>query len=291
MKTLLAPLTGHKIDEIVLDASRIFGTPFSSHIECLHVRPDPASIIATSTTGLEVGLTTGVVCADLWDAVVAANEKTAKQARQTFDAFVRRHEISQKTSPDGAAGLSASWRELEGDYPKVVTRESRTRDLVIFGRSPEGETVPEIAAILSGGGKPSLLVSGEIPADVTSTIAIAWKPTAEAARAVTAAMPLLLKSSRVVVLTASEDENAAAAEACSNRLADQLRWHGVNVKAHHVPPDSLTAAEAVFAVSAEMGAKLLVMGAYSHGRVFETIFGGFTQHALNHARLPVFMAH
>jgi nucleotide-binding universal stress UspA family protein len=38
-------------------------------------------------------------------------------------------------------------------------------------------------------------------------------------------------------------------------------------------------------------ADVLVMGGYSHSRVREVIFGGFTRRVLRAAELPVLMAH
>ena len=40
-----------------------------------------------------------------------------------------------------------------------------------------------------------------------------------------------------------------------------------------------------------IGATLLIMGGYSHSRLREVVFGGFTQRILNGADLPVLMAH
>jgi nucleotide-binding universal stress UspA family protein len=53
----------------------------------------------------------------------------------------------------------------------------------------------------------------------------------------------------------------------------------------------LYSAEAVMGVASDMCADLMVMGAYSHSRAYEFIFGGFTRYALKHAALPVLMAH
>jgi len=36
---------------------------------------------------------------------------------------------------------------------------------------------------------------------------------------------------------------------------------------------------------------LIVMGAYTHSRVRQTLLGGVTRHALAHAKVPVLMAH
>jgi nucleotide-binding universal stress UspA family protein len=40
-----------------------------------------------------------------------------------------------------------------------------------------------------------------------------------------------------------------------------------------------------------MAADLLVIGAYSHSRMRQVVFGGVTEHMLDHAELPVLMAH
>jgi nucleotide-binding universal stress UspA family protein len=44
-------------------------------------------------------------------------------------------------------------------------------------------------------------------------------------------------------------------------------------------------------VRAKRHANLLVIGAYSHSRIRQAIFGGTTRHILVYADLPVFMAH
>ncbi len=41
----------------------------------------------------------------------------------------------------------------------------------------------------------------------------------------------------------------------------------------------------------DLGGALLVMGAYSHSRWRERVFGGVTQHVLDEAQVPVVMAH
>lgn len=41
----------------------------------------------------------------------------------------------------------------------------------------------------------------------------------------------------------------------------------------------------------EVGGALLVMGACSHARWQERIFGGVTEYVMHNARIPVLMAH
>jgi nucleotide-binding universal stress UspA family protein len=40
-----------------------------------------------------------------------------------------------------------------------------------------------------------------------------------------------------------------------------------------------------------MPADLLVIGAYSHSRMRQVVFGGVTEHVLDHAELPILMTH
>ena len=47
----------------------------------------------------------------------------------------------------------------------------------------------------------------------------------------------------------------------------------------------------ILAQARELGADLLVKGAYTQSRIRQLIFGGPTQHILERAELPVLMAH
>ncbi|MEJ0069751.1 MAG: universal stress protein [Pseudomonadota bacterium] len=49
--------------------------------------------------------------------------------------------------------------------------------------------------------------------------------------------------------------------------------------------------EDLLKAAASVDASLLIMGAYTHGRVRQMMFGGVTHHVLHHATLPVFLAH
>jgi nucleotide-binding universal stress UspA family protein len=124
-----------------------------------------------------------------------------------------------------------------------------------------------------------------------NTIAVAWKGTPEAARALTAAMPLLMKARRVDILVADESDSAAQCLDCSEHITQHLRWHGVDAHAHFVLPAGRSVAKAVTETAKGFGADLLVMGAYGHSRLREFVFGGFTKEILAGVDIPVFLLH
>ena len=78
------------------------------------------------------------------------------------------------------------------------------------------------------------------------------------------------------------------------------RRYGAHLTGIHVPrPPELettvahdvSVADAVLSRAAQIGADLIVMGAYGHSRFHESVFGGATRDVLQQASLPVFMAH
>jgi nucleotide-binding universal stress UspA family protein len=291
IKSILVPLQGHAADVEALSGAQSIARLFDAHIECLHVRPDPRLMIAGATSGFPAGVGAGAFPAELWNVVVDADKRRAAQARQTFDAFCQKSGISVDAS---TKGLGAAFREAEGDAAREITMSARYSDLAVFAHDDLTSEVfwDTKSHVIIGSGRPVLLVPAKVRLDGISTIAIAWKDTAEAARAVTAAMPLLHKAKTVVVMSARE--GAAKVEdvlRSAEHVAGLLRRHDIAARAEHIPADDKGPAGALVARASALKANLLVMGAYGHGRLREFVFGGFTKHVLNETNLPTLVAH
>jgi nucleotide-binding universal stress UspA family protein len=104
-------------------------------------------------------------------------------------------------------------------------------------------------------------------------------------------MPLLARASRIVVLTADEDDKTGALVESAQKIATQLRWNGLAAEARHVTPGGRSLPDAVLETACALGADLLVMGGYGHSRVRELVFGGFTRQVLTASSLPVLLFH
>ena len=152
----------------------------------------------------------------------------------------------------------------------------------------QGVSIDTVEAALVGTGRPVLIVPATPLVAIPETIVIAWKAAPEAARAVTAAMPLLSRAKQILIATVAEEEGLSDEEGA--RLTTALGWHGLHVSTRHLRPDRLGAADTLLAAAAEQSA-LVVMGAYGHSRMREWIFGGFTQSVLHRAEVPVLMMH
>lgn len=289
IKSIFVPLQGLACDTEALTAAYNVARRFNAHLECLHVRPDPRLLVIGATAGMETGLGTGVFPAEVWNALVEADQRRSKTAQEHFARACKTFDIS-KESP----GVSASFRDIEGDPVRDLTTNARYSDLVVLAHeSLIAETAWDGRGdLIVGCGRPILLAPAKRESGSLSTIVIAWKDTAEAARAVTASLPLLSKATNVIVLSAREGSaKVEDALRSAERLAAGLRRHGFAAHAEHVPDQHKSVPEAVIDRAHALSADLLVMGAYGHSRVREFVFGGFTRHVLSETKLPALIVH
>ncbi len=285
IKTILVPATGTDADSGVFTAALNVARLFAAHLDFLHVRLDPGDIAAALATDFSGG----VASATLIERLEADAAQRAEKAQKIFQAFCERERLPVATAASDPQAISAQWHQETGNEAAWIAEYGRTSDLLVVGRSAEvaggGRAMLEAALLATG--RPLLIP--ELAPVKPETIAIAWKSTREAARAVTAAAPFLAKAKRIVILTVPEDSRID--REAGTRLFATLHRHNPATEARHLQPGSRGAAETLLAAAAEIGAGLLVMGGYGHSRMRELIFGGVTEHVLRAAALTVLMAH
>jgi nucleotide-binding universal stress UspA family protein len=226
--------------------------------------------------------------------VVDRLEAEAKQlearAWQTVEAFCTRNAIP-RTKPRPGEGLSAEFTVETGSDAQWISEYGRFADLVVVGRPLAGrEAAMEVLeAALMDTGRPLLVAPAKAPQTLLGTAVIAWKDTPEAARAVAAAVPLLQRCERVVIMTVVEEDEAR--EHTSERLLRTLRWHNPATSVRQLGREGRKPVDVLLEEAARLNASLVVMGGYSHSRLREVVFGGFTNHILSGVALPVLMAH
>lgn len=291
-KSILVHVSGSKADKAVLDEAVNIAGLFDAHLECVHVRPGMAQLAQMAAQGA-LG-DSGVNLVDTLRSLQKAGAENARKARETFDAYCKKQGIASADAPTRAGGLSAAFREVEGEDADTLTGEARSNDIAVLagGGSKAGLLARDLAQVLTRSGRPLVLTPSAPPKRAVRNIAVAWKDSAESARALSAAMPLLVKAAKVLVLAAGESAgDATARQKTVKGVIRHLRWHGIAAEWRHLSPGKQGAPEAVLAAAASADADLLVMGAYGRGRLTEIVFGGFTQRVLKGADLPVFLLH
>ena len=185
---------------------------------------------------------------------------------------------------------TAAWREEIGSAEALVPRRARLFDLVVMGRSERVIDQPFTDVLedtLLNAGRPVLIAPAHAPTELGATVAIAWNGSAECARAVAGAMPLILRARAVHVLTAGD---TAAAEGPA--LVKALAWHGIPATAKSIAPMSgVGVGQQVLAAAREENADLLVMGGYGKAPWREMLLGGTTRQVIGTSMLPTLIAH
>jgi len=193
----------------------------------------------------------------------------------------------------GGESPRLQWVEPMSDAPWGFARRALYADLLILGqRDPDDPSAGELPAdfvpsVLVESGRPALVVPYAGPvAAIGRNVLIAWKETREAARAVSAALPWLVRADSVHAVSYGEN-----AEASLRSLQTYLKAQGVKAAARHGGPEEGEAGERLLSMAADVSADLLVMGCYGHSRAREWVLGGATRSTLQSMTLPVLMSH
>lgn len=285
-KNLLVPTTGGAADAPVFATARLAAQAFAGHLEFLHVRIDTTEVLMSMTAG---GIGGGDAVQSVIDRMEAEAETNAAAARQAASDMLAAAGIPLRDSPDGT-GPSAQISQETGSQSAWVAQYGRFADLVVMGRGlPDEGAAETLEAALMDTGKPLLIAPTAAPASLGRRVVIAWKDTPEAARAVSCALPFIGQAEQVTIVTVLDD--ADANDESGNRLLRALRWHNKAVAVRTLARGGASPADVLHREAEALGADLLVMGGYSHSRLREVVFGGFTRRTLGAAAIPVLMAH
>ncbi|HVZ00681.1 MAG TPA: universal stress protein [Dongiaceae bacterium] len=287
---ILVPVFGYDADRVALDAALVLAKKSGAHIQALHIKVDPMESVPLMVD-------VGVAATELIEAVERHAETRAKAAAATFEAWRAERNVTVDANPSLRTGVTTSYKTEEGAEDELVIKFGRLTDLVVIGR-PAGEeagdqVLSRMEDALFGAGQPVLLVPGGLAQPaleklVSGPVVISWNGSIEATRAVSSAIDLLRDMAHVRVLSIQEgkkDRHPAA------DLVHYLAWEGVAASVTDASAATGSAGEQILATAKALQAGFVLMGGYSHGRLRQLVLGGVTSHMMDHADLPVLMAH
>lgn len=211
-------------------------------------------------------------------------EEEAFGAAASFEAFAR-----------GRGATRASWLVAEEEMSRALALAGNWHDALVLGRTrytPLG-SISAAGGLVLGSGMPCIVVP-ESHGDMAALdcIAIAWNGSSEAIRAVHAALPLLRRARRVMILHGQQRPPASmAAWRPAFDLSEYLANHGMHSENILLPDTNDGVGALLLDHALQAKANLLVMGAYGHTRFSEWVLGGATRAVLEGISLPVFMRH
>ena len=244
-----------------------------------------AHLVGAATTGLS------------WPAYAMLTGSMAVVPIEEFDAIrassrARLERFAVRARQLGVQSLEERLVEDEGGGALLL--QSRYADLVVTSQDTgEPNTVrglPQYLALHSA--RPVLAVpashSGE---QLGHSIVAGWDGSVPALRAITFALPLLVRARAVrLVLVNPEREADLHGDEPGADMALYLARHGVRVEVVTLHTD-VPAGGALLEMVASTKADLLVAGAFGHSRYREIVLGGATRILLDRSPVPVLFAH
>lgn len=258
----------------------------------------PASLNAASAAAASVGTPVAVkalhVIVDPRMLCRAPEEVAIQGLRERDEGTAQdRAHAARRAFADWAAKRPAGapkvvWKEQIGAVEENVAREAAQFDLLVMARPVNMDGRDALYAAFFAASRSLLLVPSDWtagPSPFPQNIVIAWNDSAQACRAVDGAMPWLRRAATVTILLVAEPAEIADA------LAERLKDEGVDARVHIADRSAGSLGHQIVDAAHEVGADLLVMGAFRHNQFVAWMMGRTTNHVLRHANLPLLMSH
>jgi nucleotide-binding universal stress UspA family protein len=193
------------------------------------------------------------------------------------------------------ANVDARTLEIVGRPADSILAEMETRDLTIIGRDAnfrfeiDSDDTATREAILHRAPTPVLLVPEGAEVPIGKTVVVAYDGSRAAKRAIASFAASGLAQRRSVHVATVDDSGEQAWELA---MAGVKALTDVGVAA---VPNNLVSAqsnvEALFGFAQEIGAGLMVMGAFAHSRLAHLFHGSVTRGLVERTSIPLYLQH
>jgi nucleotide-binding universal stress UspA family protein len=253
-----------------LQAALSLARACSAHLRLLQIIPLEAYTVVDTYGGTFVS-----------GEIVEAIDEQANKVRRRLEDHLRQEDVS--------------WNYDVVISPTVpgLVESAAFADILVIGREPRWHeytrTGPGLLGALLSNSRTPLCIPGDgcETFDPFGSAVIAWNGSVEGANAVRSAIGLLRMASQVRVVRYVEDKQVNFPD---TSLLEYLSRHGIHAEMEtHLPKTEIGADLTGFATRA--GAEYIVMGAYSHSRAGEFLFGGVTRELLAACPISLVMAH
>ena len=276
-KTILVSLNDVARSQAMIDAAAMLADLHGAHLIGCYVIP-------AITIYPEVGFAAASAVDDARQRYFKSN---LEEVRERFESKLRQD------------GINGEWRAVESLYPAIapsVLDNGRSTDLIMVSQvagSPVSNIEDDVVErLVMESGRPVLVIPQDTDLRKVDSAVVGFNASKEAARAWFESIPLLQGASDVrVVWVDPYKERGLAGEIPGAEVTVALARHGVKATAESLTAGNMSAGQALLLHVNDLGAQLLVMGAYAHSRLREYVFGGATRYVLEHATVPVLMSH
>lgn len=224
--------------------------------------------------------------------IAAAMDRAEAQAREAEAAL---NAAVGAQTPSLRSSVESVVTQL-GALTDVVSARARYSDLTVLplpygkSRSVEDEAITE-AALFEGMCPVLIVPPSGMKTPTPKRVIVAWNQSREALVAARRAMPFLKRAEMVQIVVVDPPAHGPERSDPGGLLCQLLVRHGVKAEVSVLARTLPRISEVLARQVRDLDADLLVMGAYGHSRFREAFLGGATRDMLEHADVPVFLAH
>ncbi len=284
IRKILVPVRGDGKGDNVLAHAAAVAHRHIAHIVVVHCRPRAEDLMPY-----------GIYVPDfLRKQIVDQSYKVADQEeaglRAELEALAKTLKLDQSGDNIGKVA-TLSFVEEAGRQVDVIKRYGRLADMIAVAKPDRDRNLGKntLKAALFHSGRPVLMCphADTPPTTLSAKVAIAWNGSAEAARALSQCKSVLRGADKTWILTNGSDAGPGTS---ADDLVAYLGLHGINAAVQKFDAKRNIGSE-LLRVSTELGADMMIMGAYGDSHERETVFGGNTQTVVDTAQVPVLLNH
>ncbi len=283
LSRILVPVRGDGMGETVLSHAAALAHRHKAHIVVAHCRASPDGMMPYSVP------LPGFMRKTILQQATELADQEERALRERLHEFAGGLSLTETETPDGSVA-TVQFIEEFGHMTDVVKHHGRLSDLIVVAKPDRDRNLGtnSLKAGLFQTGRPVLMCpsDGEMQQDFGAQIAVAWNGSLEAARTVGLTLSIAEAAEKVTILSGGKGEPHGAT---TEELVAYYRLRGIDADVHLF--DARKPGVALLDKTVEIGAQLLIMGAYGHSHEHETLFGGNTQAVVDRAKIPVVMAH
>ena len=191
----------------------------------------------------------------------------------------------------GSENIDWEMIEVTGDPSRQLPKAMGFADLVIVNSDAPRVDIKHArriaGEIIVAAKRPVIAVPRRCSGfDPCGKVIVAWDGEAQSNEAMRAALPLMKRAFGVTLLTINKPTGPLA----GGDAVHYLTARGINAGPLTMTTDGKVA-DAILQRARAEGARYIVMGSYSRGRLTEAVFGGVTQSLLRKSDIPLFLFH
>jgi len=283
IRKILVPVRGDGKGDNVLAHAAVLALGHKAHIVVTHCRPRPEDLMPYGVP----------IPTFLREQIMRQSGEVADQEelvlRAELAALAKDLGLVEADSKSGD-GATVAFVEETGRQVDVIKRHGRLADLIAVAKPDVDRNLGTntLKTALFRSGRPVLMCPPKDtpPTALGRSVAVAWNGSAEAARALAQAMPVIRHAEKVTLLTNGSDVGPGTT---IEDVQEYLAAHEVDATVERFEGKSVP--KALLAAAKAIGADMLVMGAYGDSHERETMFGGNTQWIVDKSDLPILFSH